>query len=64
MDAELGYSAEGGNQMCMLGADTPEGLHGSGHRCRSEGSSVGSLWSRRGGTMVSEKGPERGVKTK
>lgn len=45
----------GGNQMCMLWGDTPEGLRGSRLRRCSEGSSVGSLWWRRGGTMVSEK---------
>lgn len=41
----------------MLWGDATEGLHGSGHRCCSEGPSVGSLWCRRGGTMVSEKRP-------
>lgn len=45
-----------GTQVCMLGGDPPEGLHGQRHRCCSEGSSVGSLWCRRG-TMVSEKRP-------
>lgn len=52
-----GIMHRGGNHMCMLWGDTPEGLRGTGHRCCSEGSSVGSLWCRRGGTMVSEKRP-------
>lgn len=42
---------------CTVGGDAPEGSHGSGHRLSSEGSRVGSLWCRRGGTMVSEKRP-------
>lgn len=42
---------------CAVGGEAPEGLHGSGHRRCSEGSRVGSLWCRRGGTMVSEKRP-------
>lgn len=57
MDAELGCGAEAGSQVCMFRGETPEGLPGSGHRGRREGSSVGSLWCRRGGTMVSEKRP-------
>lgn len=61
MDAELGCSAEAGKQMCMLWGDSPEGLHGSGHGCPSEGPSVGSLWSRRGGIMVSEETRDRGT---
>lgn len=32
-----------GNQV-YCGGDAPEGLRGSGHRCCSEGASVGSLW--------------------
>lgn len=53
----LACTGVGGSQMCMLWGDATEGLHGSGHRCCSEGPSVGSLWCRRGGTMVSEKRP-------
>lgn len=43
MDADLGYGAEAGSRACTLRGETPEGLPGSGHRGRREGSSVGSL---------------------
>lgn len=52
-----GVDCTGVGIKCAVGGDAPEGPRGSGQRRCSEGSSVGSLWCRRGGTMVSAKRP-------